>query len=79
MEYWQETGTHKPYKKPEKRTTGYLHQQDFFATECMVWNKLYPREWVSECPFAPGLVHEGLDFHWRFLPPIPTFSQSRTR
>ena len=73
MEYWEETGTHKPYKKPEKRTTGYLHlhQQDFFAAECMVWNKLYPREWVSECPFVPGLVHEDLDFYWRFFSAYP--------
>lgn len=73
MEYWEETRTHKPYKKAEQRVTGqlHLHKHDFFALEPMVWNKLYPREWVSEFPFAPGLVHEDLDFYWRFFAAHP--------
>jgi glycosyltransferase involved in cell wall biosynthesis len=73
MEYWEESGTHKPYQKPEKRATGHLHlyRQDFFALETMAWNKLYPREWVCACPFIPGLVHEDLDFYWRFFSAHP--------
>mgnify|MGYP006171518721 CR=1 FL=1 len=73
MEYWEETGIQKSFKKTEKRTTGHLHlfQQDFFALETMAWNKLYPRDWVREYPFFPGLVHEDLDFYWRFFAAHP--------
>lgn len=73
LEYWEETRAHKPYKKPERRATGrlHLHKHDFFALEPMVWNKLYPRAWIGEFPFAPGLVHEDLDFYWRFFAAHP--------
>lgn len=73
MEFWDETQTHKPYKTPEKRATGRLHlyRQDFFALETMAWNKLYPLEWLRACPFTPGLVHEDLDFYWRFFSSHP--------
>ncbi len=73
MEWWEESGQQKPYKKPEKRATGrlHLHRQDFFSLETMVWNKLYPREWLQECLFVPGLVHEDLEFYWRFFSTHP--------
>lgn len=73
MEYWEEGGIYKPYIKPKRRLNGllHLHRQNFFALEPMVWNKLYPREWVKEYAFAPGLVHEDLDFYWRFFSAYP--------
>lgn len=73
MEWWEESGQQKPYKKPEKRATGrlHLHRQDFFALETMAWNKLYPREWLQECLFVPGLIHEDLEFYWRFFSAHP--------
>lgn len=69
MEWWEESGLEKPYKKPEKRAVGslHLHRQDFFALETMAWNKLYPREWLQQCLFVRGLVHEDLEFYWRFF------------
>lgn len=73
MECWEESGQEKPYKKPEKRAVGplHLHRQDFFALETMAWNKLYPREWLQQCLFVPGLVHEDLEFYWRFFSTHP--------
>lgn len=73
MEYWEESGTTKPYIKPQKRRLGVLHLQrgDFFAVEPVAWNKLYPRELVAQTPFTPGLVHEDLDFYWRAFAEFP--------
>lgn len=73
MEYWEETGTIKPYKNPKKRRLGplNLHQQDFLTLEPMAWNKLYRRDLVINTPFTPGLVHEDLDFYWRIFSEYP--------
>jgi glycosyltransferase involved in cell wall biosynthesis len=72
-EYCEEREIFKPYIKPEKRALGHLHlyQQNFFAVESTASNKLYPSEWIKECPFVPGLVHEDLDFYWRFFSAHP--------
>lgn len=69
IEYWEDAGTIKPYQKPHKRLVGAvdLRRQDFFALETMVWNKLYSRNLVVHYPFAPGLIHEDLDFYWRIF------------
>lgn len=69
MEHWEGTGTQKPYQRPGKRPTGLLdlHGRRFFSLEPMVWNKLYRRDLAVTCPFTPGLVHEDLDFYWRFF------------
>lgn len=73
LEFWEESGLQKPFKKLEKRATGHLNLlgRDFFALETMVWNKLYPRVWIERCLFTPGLVHEDLDFYWRFFSAHP--------
>lgn len=66
---WEATGEQTPYTRLDKRKTGYirLQRQDFFALEPVAWNKLYQRAALGSAPFTPGLVHEDLDFYWRFF------------